>query len=148
MEPKAITIFCDDIRVEQSQKIILIGVYGPVMLISGTLPVMLPNLCFYVQVRLPHDGPLPTKVNIYLPGAQDDSPNLSVDIAAPLAEEIEKAKNAEPSNNAIIATNVPIFLGPTVIGEEGLIKVRVLCGESVIKAGSLKVTLVDQAPNV
>lgn len=145
MEPLGITLFCDDIRFEQTQKITFVGAYGPEMLVVGNLPTVLPKIGFYVQLRLSPNSPPPSKINIYFPDSSDDAPAITVDIAPPKQSEIEKtAKGLGAGTVAILSTNVPILLGPTMINSEGLIKVRVVCGDTIIKAGTLKVTRVDQ----
>jgi hypothetical protein len=143
MEPLGITLFCDDIRFELNQKTTLIGCYGPEMLIFGTLPTVLPKIGMYVQLRLPPGSSSPSQILVYFPGSKEEEPDVTVDIGAPSPENIERSQ--QPSQAGIVsllATNVPILLGPTLIKEEGLIKVRVKCDEKMIKAGTLKVTSV------
>ncbi len=147
MEPLGLTLFCDDIRFEQSSKITFVGAYGPEMLVAGSFPILLPKLGFYVQLRLPPLSSPPSEINIYLPGSETDEPAFTTNIAPPATEELEKTKTGmPPGTTAILSTNVPILLGPTIILAEGLIKVRVICGETIIKAGTLKVTRVDELP--
>lgn len=41
--------YCDDIRFERGDKISLIGVYGPNMIVP-TFPITLPRLCMFLQI--------------------------------------------------------------------------------------------------
>lgn len=144
MDPLGITLFCDDIRFEQYGKITLVGCYGPEMLIGGNLPTVIPRFAMYVQLRLPAGSALPSKILVYFPESKDEDPAMTVDIASPNAENIEKSRQNMGSDTvSLLATNVPILLGPTIITAEGLIKVRVKWGEQTIKAGTLRVRCVD-----
>jgi len=51
------TIFCDDIRLETSGKVSLIGCYGPTLL-AKDLPIRLPKLCAQIELRWPIDETL------------------------------------------------------------------------------------------
>lgn len=144
MEPLGITLFCDDIRFEQNQKITFVGAYGPEMLVFGNLPAVLPKLGFYVQIRLPPDSAKPSRVNIYFPDSKDDEPAVTAEISPPDENEVEKTKKGLGAGTiAILATNIPIVISPAVINSEGLIKVRVVCGDTILKAGTLKITRID-----
>ena len=144
MEPLGISLFSDDIRFEQQNKITFIGCYGPEILITGDLPFVLPKLGIFVQLRLPPGECLPSKVLVYYPDSQESEPAVTVDISAPSAVDVEKSKRTSPSSDVmLLATNVPILLSPVILNTEGLIKIRVKCGEKIIKAGTLKVTRVN-----
>ena len=67
MELLGITIFCDDIRFEHNGKITLVGCYGPEMLISDPLPVVLPRLGMLVQLRMPAGSSSPSQILVYMP---------------------------------------------------------------------------------
>ena len=49
--PFATTIFCDDIRQEVSGKFIYFGVYTNEMMVTGAVPVAIPQLCLGVTFR-------------------------------------------------------------------------------------------------
>jgi len=149
IEPTGFTIFCDDIREEVNGKLSLIGCYGADLRIFGSpLPILLPKLGFHITIRLPTDGPnLPLKIMIYLPGQPDDQPALTADATIPdelIAE--HKSQPRDPKWDALIGSE-PVFRGvrqhfvlsPVAIIEEGLIRVRLLYGDTRIRAGALKV---------
>ena len=54
--PGGYTIFCDDIRHEITGKTTLVGKYDSAMIVSGDLPVTIPQICASVTLRLkpPH----------------------------------------------------------------------------------------------
>lgn len=138
--PVGISIFCDDIRFEQGNKLTFVGCYGTEMLISGPLPALLPRLGIFVQLRLPAGTSSPSQIRVYFPDSKDDEPAYVMDIAAPSAETIKKSQETpSPDIVPILASNVPILLGPVVIAMEGLIKVRVEWGGKTIKAGTIKI---------
>lgn len=147
MEPLGITIFCDDIRFEQTNKITLVGCYGPEMLVIGEIPFPQPRLGMYVQLRLPAGSLSPSKIFVYFPWEEDEKPAVVVDISEPSAENVKISQ--EPASSDIIrllATNVPILIGPLLIKSEGLIRVRVQCGDKIIKAGTLKIKRAEKLP--
>ncbi len=146
MEPLGITLFCDDIRFEQQNKITIVGCYGHEVLVGGELPFMLPRIGMYVQLRLPSNNWPALKLRVYFPGEKEDELVCEVDKPAPSASNVEKSMRDPGGDDTVslMATNIPILLGPVIINAEGLIKVRVNCGESVIKAGTLKVTRAAQ----
>ena len=43
--------YCDDIRFERGDKISLVGVYGPQMVVPE-LPITLPRLCMFLQITM------------------------------------------------------------------------------------------------
>lgn len=66
-----VSIFCDDIRYEQGNKVSLMGCYGPELHVHTPLPVVLPKLGVLVQARFPI-GPLPDiHASIYMPEADE-----------------------------------------------------------------------------
>ena len=143
MELLGITIFCDDIRFEHNGKITLVGCYGPEMLISDPLPVVLPRLGMLVQLRMPAGSSSPSQILVYMPDSKDDQPAVVSEIGPPNADNIERSKQPPGSDIVpLLATNVPILLGPLLISSEGLIKVRVKCEDKIIKCGTLKIRCV------
>lgn len=149
-EPLGISLFSDDIRFELHNKISLIGCYGPEMIITGDFPFLLSKLGIFVQLRLPPGNCSPSRINIYLPDSKDDDPAVVVNIGAPTAANVEKSQQPVGSDAmSLLGTNVPILITPVQINAEGFIKVRVICGEKIIKAGTLKITRApQQSPNV
>lgn len=142
--PVGLSLFCDDIRYEHGNKLTFVGCYGPEMLISGPMPAMLPRLGIFVQLRLPAGISSPSKIHVYFPDSSDDKPAYSMDIAAPSVDSVRKSQMPLPSDLVpMMASNVPILLGPVIISKEGLIKVRVECGGEIIKAGTIKIKHVD-----
>ncbi len=143
-EPLGVSLFCDDIRFEQGNKMTLVGCYGPEMIISGPIPAIIPKLGILVQVRLPAGSSAASKILVYFPTSKDDEPAIVVDIGAPNEATISASQNNLGSDLVpLLSTNVPLLLGPMLITQGGLIKVRVECGADVIKAGTLRVTMAD-----
>ena len=84
-------LFCDDIRQENNQKIMLIGVYdqGIVINSEAAFPITLPMVCFFCRVKI-EDGDKPvdsSEFKIFLDDTQVSSENLQVvvkDVTQPL----------------------------------------------------------------
>src|SRR5260370_3780201 len=149
LEPNGFTIFCEDSREEVNGKLSLIGCYGAdLRILGGQFPILLPKLGFHITVRLPIDAPnLPLKILVYLPGQRDDQPTLTTDATIPdelIAEHESKPRDAK--RDALIGSELTFrgirqhfVLSPVPITEEGLIRVRVVYGDTRIRAGVLKI---------
>jgi hypothetical protein len=143
-EPLGISLFCDDIRFEQGNKMTLVGCYGPDMIINGPIPTVIPKLGILVQLRLPAGSSAASKILVYFPESKEGEPAVVMDIGAPNEETISASQNNLGSDLVpLLSTNVPLLLSPLLIRQAGLIKVRVECGANLIKAGTLRIISAD-----
>lgn len=139
------TIFCDDIRIEASGQVTFVGAYaGDRMFIHAAFPVTLPKLAFGISYRQKRDKVvLPIKFFIFLPGDAEDSPSFvtshseedskrAMEHARKLAEQIGTDAQYVSVHTNFIAAGVPIQ-------KPGLIKVRAVRGDELIRLGTLEV---------
>lgn len=71
------TVFCDDIRLESTGKLLFIGAYQGAMIINAPFPIVLPQLCFSIVVMQKAEVFLPTVgIKIFVPGDQDETPSI------------------------------------------------------------------------
>jgi len=77
MPPREVfSIICDDIRLEQSNKLSLIGTYTDGIIVSG-LPITLPKFCFAQHIV---DAPGIRKVKVKLRGPKLNIPPSEIEI--------------------------------------------------------------------
>jgi hypothetical protein len=144
MDAFGITTFCDDIRFEQLGKLSLIGCYGSDLIVFSELPVVLPKLCFFVQLRFPPVSiqSVKIKILIYFPGDEDDSPTFSQDLP-PIPDDLKMKPKELPSDKDLVrqmSVNHNILISPLMLKQEGFIKVRVNINDQILRAGALKIT--------
>lgn len=145
------TIFCDDVRMEISHKIIYIGVYQGAMMIHQAFPYKLPTFCFAVllQQRTEIFNPKVT-LRIFLPGDPDDAASDAASIVAEMGEHVSGAamKHADDvsdkagipqADRKFVTMTATLQMQALEIKQPGLIKVRADIGENRYKLGGLSV---------
>ncbi|MBA1146399.1 hypothetical protein H0Z60_04935 [Ectothiorhodospiraceae bacterium WFHF3C12] len=138
----AYTFFCDDVRREDSGKLLFIGVYGAAMYVES-FPFDIRGLAFVISVVTPVSRPFK---QLGLQVLRDDEELVSTEFKeeqlAQMAEQAEAANDGSPDRVTklqIILHSPPIhFEGP------GHIRVRVVTEDGTIPAGALRV---EQHPN-
>ncbi len=105
------SVFADQSRVEQSNKMMYIGAYGAAMIVEGAFPVVLPSLVFSACIR---------------PIRRHESIAVSVDV--PGLEQQDKSKSKPfvyelKAEKPIDSSTVQINFTPFVIAEPGTITV-------------------------
>lgn len=135
-----ITTFCDDIRFEQFGKLTLVGCYGSELLLHEQFPYLLPRLGIFVQLRFPPNQRSPSQIKIYFP-ENENEPAITMDIPTQTQEDTQKLSlhSLDPDITTQLATNIPFIAGPIMLEKEGYIKVRVLCGDQLLKVGTLRI---------
>jgi len=75
--PYGTTIFCDDIRLEASGKVTLVGVYIGDLIVLGTLPTTLPKFAMRIlYTERPQESTDPVELRIFFPGDDDATPSI------------------------------------------------------------------------
>src|SRR5690349_19594230 len=120
-----VAIFCDDIRFEQQNKISLIGCYGPDLIVSGPLPVVLPKLCVMISVRTSAERYPAIKIFALMPGQSDPVVILQQEeekdeFRSSLTPEVLEKNQVEPLRAIII----PWAISPFFVEKEGFIRIR------------------------
>jgi len=134
-------IFCDDIRVEVGGKISFIGVYENQMFLHGEFPFTLPK--FAIAVRYLERAEAMTEeavVRVFAPGEkEDDALILEGVLPAQEARNAPVPPDWDPNETRYLGFGANIILAPFVIQRTGTIRVRVFCGEEIIKIGALRI---------
>lgn len=133
----AFSIFCDDIRREDTGKMLFIGVYDNALL-APELPATLPSLKVYLTVTTPVTQPFQTlKIICYL---NDD---IVSEVLIELAEEQPKdwAESQEHEKNKLVRVQKfqgILDLGALRFDKPSNLKVRVHTESEVLAAGALR----------
>src|SRR5262245_26134847 len=132
------TLFCDDIRLEVNGKYTLVGVYGADLIVSASLPLILPKLGLLIHWTKPYDEhPEAVELVIYMPGDPDDSPSHRIPVSIESAEQFKKKNEYPDADTPIeerrIGMTINLVFSPIELKKEGVLKVRMLYGGNVVK---------------
>ena len=140
--PYGHSLFCDDIRHEESGKKCYIGTYGDDLIVFTELPVRLPKICISVHyVERPGESDEPVELRVYFPGDDEETPRLRGPI--PIESLRDQDFSSQTDEDVVIRVKVDIELSPCDLAEAGSIKVRAYRGGLEIRMGTL---LVRSAP--
>jgi hypothetical protein len=139
------TTFCDDIRQEAGGLVSLIGVYRARMFVHGTFPISIPKFGFAISYwqRRELVLPGPIRIRITLPGDTDEKPSIETELPADaaekmFAEEMQFATSISADTN-FAAVHANFILAPLVFNCPGIIRVRAVRGDELVRLGSLRV---------
>jgi hypothetical protein len=138
------TLFCDDIREEVGDKLTYVGTYAG-RITHDKFPFVLPKIALgIVYYQRCNKVVLPIRYWIFLPGdtekpslVQGHPPDKSQDLikeAAVLAARLG-------TNAAFTTTHSQLSLVDVPIREPGLIRVRAVRGDKLIRLGTLEIAL-------
>ena len=141
--------FCDEIRTENTGKLILIGVYpGKMVIHGGTFPLFMPRLGVSIVYMQRPEAFIAPKFVIFLPGDDENKPSIEAELPPEVSEgSLENVKrlhaeNVEPRN--AFATVIANFnFGNLPIPKPGLLKVRVARGQELFRLGTI---VIEAAP--
>jgi hypothetical protein len=141
------TIFCDDIREEVSGKTSFVGAYGARLFVHGSFPVTLPKFAMSIAYYQKTDSVnLPLRIVVFVPGDPSDKPSIEFeqsaeDASGAIQEAQESRKKIPGAEGGIMVTHANLVFAPFVINEAGVIRVRAVRGDELIRLGSLGVYL-------
>ena len=136
------TVFCDDIRLENSGKYIFIGVYEGAMVVHGDFPFLLPKFAMAVRY-LERIGSFSEEVilRVFIPGDDPNKPSIEGGLNAVAGRKAAVPhSDSEPSVARYVRIGSDVVLSPLIIPKAGEILVRVHCGSHITKLGALLVT--------
>jgi len=142
------TIFCDDIRVEVGGKLTYVGTYTGTLFIQSAFPALLHKIAMSIVYMQRHTIFVPSaKFQIFLPGTPEDTP-MTLDLPEEAVQDAITTARAMAKNaigeNSYATLAAQLSLTNLVIQEPGLIRVRVVREDQLIKLGALQV---KQHPN-
>lgn len=149
------TIFCDDIRVEQSGKFIYVGVYQGAMQVHVDFPVKLPKMSFAISIMQRVDLFIPNiNIRISFPGDPEEAPSVRAEIRESSegafisqATSASELASVPPSERRWVALNSNMTFENVEIKQAGSINVRAEIGGKLYRLGSLPVGPAQKGAN-
>jgi hypothetical protein len=140
-------IFCDDIRIENTGKLIYIGAYTGHMYVPNSFPVVIQKLAVAVNYSQLPSKFISPKFWVFLPGDAEDKPSIE----ALMPEEAGQHALSQVMNSQLPVQREAIYanLNSTftffnlVIKEPGLIRVRAVRDQELVRLGTLFVRTTD-----
>lgn len=135
-------IFCDDLRHEDSGKLLIIGMYGDEMGVPA-FPLQLPVLTILVSASTPADEPFKSlEVKVYFGEEQIASrvapPETIAQLSAASAESVTQLMAPSPRGGHVANRwRVNVQLAPFLVSGPGVLRVRVITEAEEIPAGGL-----------
>jgi hypothetical protein len=141
------TIFCDDVRFELGGKVSYVGAYQGVLYVHQNFPTSLAKLVLAITYseRL-NLSPKPVSIRVSLPGEPEDAPGITAEL--PL-NEIRKAPFPTMGTEMglpapeILTVGLQVVLAPLQLNVPGLLRVRAMRGDELVRLGSLRVLRAD-----
>lgn len=148
--PSGFVTFCDDIRHEVTGKTTLVGVYSGQMVVGGTLPITLPQICAVITVRfLPPSEPIKSVIKIFMSGQDEPLFMMETDItptqAATAVAKVARAED-DPERVSFVQIVITPQIQGLVISEASTLKVRAYIGEDEIRLGTLPIMIASDHP--
>jgi hypothetical protein len=133
------TIFCDDIRAEVGGKLTYVGSYSGTMLVHGSFPTIVPKLALGIVYLQRRDRLiLPITFWIFLPGDAEDKPSIIAEMPHEAAIDFGKVFAQKVETEETFVTLYSQFaLTPLHIAQPGILKVRAVRGDQLIRLGGL-----------
>lgn len=142
-----LTHFCDDIRHEIRNKVSLMGLYGPVLILPE-FPCVLNKICFAIHLTTPANQPF-EKMCIRIEYKRDkhdeidilyqqdvDKPTLTASNEA-LEQSIKIENKYNENHTRLLRATYHLMIDHPLFEDAGLLSVRAETECDVIKAGSL-----------
>jgi hypothetical protein len=134
------TLFFDDLRVENTGKLLLLGVY-PDILYVPQFPATL-DIKAMINVTTPSSQPF---IKMVIHGLYNDDvvARLDTDYSNLETEDLSPAKSDHPDIVPVVRFSCMLRIGPHIVNEPGALRIRVETESEVIPAGALYVSAVD-----
>lgn len=140
--PSGFVIFCDDVRQEVTGKQTLVGVYSGQMVITGNLPVTLPQICAVTTFRLaPPSEPVAATIRVFKSGQDDPLFEIKVDMPAAKPSDFASPPDPDPDCLKFLQMTLTAQLQGVAITEACTLKVRAFVGEDEIRLGALQILI-------
>lgn len=139
------TIFCDDLRREDTGKLLVVGMYGAGMFLSE-LPAAIPFLHMIVSGSTPADDPFKLlKIRVYL--GQNVISEMEVNDFGSMAEGAPVADPlpGEPTTR-VHRFQAFIRLQPLIVETAATLRVRVYTERETLQAGALQIAEAKSIP--
>jgi hypothetical protein len=139
------TLFCDDIREEIGNKLTYVGTYGG-RIVCDEFPFVLPKIALgIVYYQRCNKVVLPIRYWIFLPGDTEEKPSIVQDHPYEKSRVAVKDANALAArlgtNAVFTATYSQLSLVNVTIRQPGLVMVRAVREDELIRLGTLEIAL-------
>lgn len=141
-----ITLFCDDLRREDSGKLLIIGMYAEQIRFLGPPPGRLPTFVAYPIIDIGLEAVLDKPFKLQMQVSWQEGPFAEIEID--LAQLVNDAKiNSSPgSESGLYRMNIPLKVEQFLVPKPGVIKMRGYFGDDEIKLGGISVVFAENAP--
>lgn len=142
--PTGYALFCDDIRLEASGKLTLIGLYGggELIIFSATLPVVLPHFSILSHVlvdRTELDRPI--GIQAFMPWDEKDKPSIKLEQPAGASIPYRPSEDINNDDQLMVGIFTQINLNSFEIKSVGRVRVYAVRGDEYTRLGSLFIKL-------
>jgi hypothetical protein len=144
------TTFCDDIRMEVGNKLTFVGIYtDQFVLYADALPAAVPKLAMSVTYRQRYDRMiLPVQFRIFFPWTPETPMVVDLpDLAQSSIEGAEALTERSSGEVAFVTSTFNFGFSPFVIASPGIIKVRAVRGDDLIRLGGIEIIVQPTASN-
>ncbi len=131
------TIFCDDVRKEEGNKLSYMGVYKGLLAVP-TLPTVLPGLCFALELRVTRDM-IPLAELRFRICKDDEVLSESVVPAEALAATRSAAEAADIGDDRFSQFGTIFQMVPVPLEGPCFLRARAICDGEEVRGGSLAV---------
>lgn len=128
------TIFCDDVRREEGNKLSYMGVYVGVLGVPK-FPTTLPRLCFALTLRIYQDS-IPSEIRFRL--CRDDEV-IAENVVPPEAIASARADGANALDDRYTHFGTVFQMFPVLLSGPCFLRARAICDGEEIRGGSLAV---------
>lgn len=139
------TIFCDDIRNEDSGKLLVVGMYGSELVVNQQAPVLLPSLVLFIRAKTTVDQPF-RKFTTRVWFDDELVTETAVDEASLNAAAAKLSEDSAPdSENRVHMMQAIARMSPFPILRSGTLRVRVETESEILKAGALTIRVLEDS---
>jgi hypothetical protein len=150
------TVFCDDIRQESDGKFIFIGVYSGAMIVHVPFPVKLATFAMSTTILQRKEGFVPRiGLRVFLPGDAEDVASIQIEAGETVDGAILAATSAMidtlhpdtqiPNEERYVSMLANSKFVQLEIKQPGVIKVRGVIGDNMVRFGIMRVSPPPQA---
>ncbi len=138
--PTGVAIFCDEVRIENTGKVLVIGGYfgGEVIFHTATFPILVPMFTIFVNVFIDRaEADRPIIIHGYLPWDEEGSPSVIFTPNAPLQISDSVREAMADDDQIYIGFTLPIRLSPFEVRGPGRLRVYAVRDNQRYRLGSI-----------
>lgn len=138
--PTGLAIFCDEVRVENTGKVLIIGGYfgGEVIFHTPAFPVLVPMFTIFVNVYVDRaEADRPITIHGYMPWDVEGEPTINLKPSSPpqISDSVKAAMDED--DQIYIGFTLPIRLSPFEVRGPGRLRVYAIRDDKRYRLGSI-----------